>query len=298
METLGNYLKEERNKKGISLEEIYHVTKISLSFLKDIEADKYDSLPVPLITRGFLRLYAKELGLDEKEVISRHEEGKRVFIFEKEKTEKGEFVHKNIFTARRLILLLILVSSGFIIYYYFGGKIDFNSLNMGQTPSGPTIEVTGDKPPAGAKNLSEQETLELEEEPILRQVEAESIETAIFEGAQTEMDKAAGAESGVEEPTDEQDEEISLQPEEDMALPDKIGVDLVCRAKELTWIRYRVDEGEDREVLLKPGENYSLKAEKGIELLVGNAGGISLNLNGKDLDPLGPSGQTVKITLP
>ncbi len=47
--------------------------------------------------------------------------------------------------------------------------------------------------------------------------------------------------------------------------------------------------------MLQPGESLSLQDPQGIELLVGNAGGLDLNFNGKALEKFGKSGEVVTL---
>lgn len=61
--SLGQQLKHIREAKGISLEEIAHKTHIQLDYLQAIEAGDEGALPSPIQMRGFLRLYANELGV-------------------------------------------------------------------------------------------------------------------------------------------------------------------------------------------------------------------------------------------
>ena len=61
---LGQQLKEIRQAKGISLEEIANKTHIRLDYIKAIEAGEEETLLSPVQTRGFLRLIASELGVD------------------------------------------------------------------------------------------------------------------------------------------------------------------------------------------------------------------------------------------
>ncbi len=62
----------------IDLREIADRTKISLRYLKAMEQDRFDLLPAPVFARGFLREYAKYVGLNPDEVVnfylSAHEE--------------------------------------------------------------------------------------------------------------------------------------------------------------------------------------------------------------------------------
>lgn len=63
-ESIGKRLKQIRESKGISLEEISQKTRIRLAYLQAIEADDFEALPSKIQTRGFLRLYTHELGVE------------------------------------------------------------------------------------------------------------------------------------------------------------------------------------------------------------------------------------------
>jgi len=74
VEKIGKQLKQIRESRGISLEEISQKTRIRLGYLDAIETGDVDALPSPAQTRGFLRLYASTLGveLDALEVEGYH----------------------------------------------------------------------------------------------------------------------------------------------------------------------------------------------------------------------------------
>ena len=61
--SIGAQLKQIRESRGISLETIASKTHISLAYLRALEENDVDSLPSTVQLRGFLRLYANELGL-------------------------------------------------------------------------------------------------------------------------------------------------------------------------------------------------------------------------------------------
>ncbi len=60
----GILLSNERVKRGLSLQEVADQLKLSRKQLEAIENDEYDKLPGPAFARGFVRNYAKLLGLD------------------------------------------------------------------------------------------------------------------------------------------------------------------------------------------------------------------------------------------
>ena len=73
MESLGKYLKQERELRNLSLKEVARSTKIREHFLRAIEEDRYDLLPSTVYVKGFLTLYAKHLGLDPHDVVLRYQ---------------------------------------------------------------------------------------------------------------------------------------------------------------------------------------------------------------------------------
>jgi cytoskeleton protein RodZ len=72
LESFGAFIKSEREKKGISLKEISNVTKISHHVLEALESDHVEEFPYPAFAKGFLHTYAKQLGLNSNEIVSRY----------------------------------------------------------------------------------------------------------------------------------------------------------------------------------------------------------------------------------
>ncbi|MBU1140602.1 MAG: helix-turn-helix domain-containing protein [Proteobacteria bacterium] len=75
--TLGTFLRNHREQRGVSLDEATEVTKISKRVLEAIESDAYDSLPAETFSRGFYSMYATFLGLDSAEILARYLESRK-----------------------------------------------------------------------------------------------------------------------------------------------------------------------------------------------------------------------------
>jgi len=73
MESPGKFLKKERERRNVSLEEISKFTKIREHHLKAIEEDKYELLPPTLYIKGYLNGYAKYLALDPKDIVLQYQ---------------------------------------------------------------------------------------------------------------------------------------------------------------------------------------------------------------------------------
>lgn len=68
--SFGNWLRRQREMREITLREIADTTKVSLRYLEAFEQDRFDALPAPVFARGFLREYARYVGLDPDEVVN------------------------------------------------------------------------------------------------------------------------------------------------------------------------------------------------------------------------------------
>jgi len=73
---------------------------------------------------------------------------------------------------------------------------------------------------------------------------------------------------------------------------------LEIKAIAKTWIRIEPDTGPAEELMMSPGDIQVFTAKEGFRLLTGNAGGIRLRFNGRELPVLGKANQTLSLTLP
>src|SRR5689334_2016055 len=69
--SLGEFLRQERERRGITLEQVASATKIGVKNLHALEADHYVDLPAKPFIRGFVNSYCRFIGLDSKETLTR-----------------------------------------------------------------------------------------------------------------------------------------------------------------------------------------------------------------------------------
>ncbi len=72
---LGDAFRSERSRRGISLNDAERTTRINRVYLEAIEDGRLETLPAPVYTRGFVRLYARYLGLDAEAAVAAIPEG-------------------------------------------------------------------------------------------------------------------------------------------------------------------------------------------------------------------------------
>jgi hypothetical protein len=107
--------------------------------------------------------------------------------------------------------------------------------------------------------------------------------------AETDQPHASGTQSQNQQPA-----------EADTAPAEAVQESLVLNvtALEDTWLKVIIDEKDSTEYSLKAGDQITLKASTGYNLLIGNAGGLRLMLNNQPISIPGESGQVVNIHLP
>jgi len=120
----GVRLLEARIKKGYTLEEISKATKIRLSFLAAIEKGDYKKLPSGTYAVGFVRNYARFLGLAENELLAlfkrEYDEEKFVKVLPEGLARGNDFPISKIKFAQtfKVLILIFIVLSAYIIFQY------------------------------------------------------------------------------------------------------------------------------------------------------------------------------------
>jgi cytoskeleton protein RodZ len=72
--TIGQTLRQAREDRGVELSEVEAATKIRVKFLAAMEQDSWEELPAPVYARGFLDIYGRYLGLDQRALLERYSE--------------------------------------------------------------------------------------------------------------------------------------------------------------------------------------------------------------------------------
>lgn len=150
---LGEKLKEERLKKDLSLEDISKITKIKPDFLEYIENCEYQKLPSASYASGFVKNYAKALGLNIEELMAIF---RREYDFEKAYRvlprgfEQKEGFETSRFKNKRFIFAVSLVFSVFILYILFQYRyafinppLEINSPFQNQIVKSSSLKVSG-----------------------------------------------------------------------------------------------------------------------------------------------------------
>src|SRR5687767_540650 len=265
MGSLGTYLRELRSAKDISLDEVSRATRVGRAHLEALEAEDLASLPAPVFVRGFIRAYCEFLQADPVEALSRYREltGDPPHAATSGRLEPraGGIGRGPVFVS--VILLVVLGAALFV-------------LNSGRSSSSRVSRIPASAPAPGAT---------VSTEPARPDPPAIAPPVAITPAA-----PAAPAATPLP---------AAASPASVTADAPRPAQRLVVKALEPTWIRVQLDGARSIEELLPAGATREWTAEKRFIVTVGNAGGISLELNGRVLPPIGASGTVIReLVLP
>ena len=266
METLGGYLKNQREARSVTLEEVAKVTKIRKTILKAIEGDRHDLLPPRVFTQGFLKIYASYLELDESEVVKRYQEAlDKLQVDETGGRSERQKYPKRLSSPIRVVVLFAIFVLALAFWYFLLPQRE------------KKISVSKDSP-------QESVSKSVESLPVIKPLMPETKDEEKVVSVDKELDvPVVGADrSEVEEVKAVKDEQMVLR----------------VLSSETTWIEFQPDNDEPFDVLLKSGESFRVKAHEKFNLRIGNAGGVELFLNDKALGNPGKRGEVIDLTLP
>lgn len=149
--TLGEKLKKLRLQYRMSYTDIAKATRIQAKYLEALENGEYEKLPAEVYVRGFLRSYARYLGLDEEAFLKLYDKEKNIrknLGQEKKAVETQRYPSMNawVVTPRAAIVtLLILVLGGTFLYLFseFRSFVAEPRLVILGPASGATIDGAG-----------------------------------------------------------------------------------------------------------------------------------------------------------
>ncbi len=302
MDSLGDYLKQARETKGISLEQIVLQTRIPEYHLLALEAEDFANLPAKVFAKGFVRSYAKAVGLDEEEAVQRFLQSSGSFYNQYESDHPQPHAQVTLEAPPRQRPNWMLIVGGLAILGIWFGLPDSQDQEEQMTEQTVSSEPEISPSPAIPK-----------EDPILPQAspqpDASSEDSPKPPQESTSVNETIPSPSSppisvspVPLSTPELVSEPDPLPSPTLPTDEGTSAEPVARefhvleieATQLTWVVVRSDQKEPNEALLQPGQRISWKAKEEFLLTLGNAAGVMVRLNGEPKGPFGKSGQVVR----
>lgn len=297
MDELGAILREARETKGLTPVQVQEKTRISARFIEAMEEGRYQDLPTPVHVRGFLKNYARFLGLDAQPLLARYElsqnhrpppistkpnhditPGKPLPsredqpFFNPVNVELGDEPVSPSDTIMRwaiivaLIIFLVLIANRFV----------------------PMLRGEGDGSAAITEGLTEAVN------NIINNSPTPTSEVVVSEG-----DPLLGGGGVITSTTNNifEEEAVPTITPTRPALPATMEtVRLRLEVTERTWLQVTVDGQVAYEGLARSGDVFEWEAEQSARLVTGNAIGVFVTINDVALGKLGGRGQVTDDT--
>ena len=268
MGAFGDKLRREREMRGITLAEIAESTKISTRWLKALDEEQFEILPGGVFNRGFVRSYARFLGINEEQTVADYVAASNeqeppadkfpLEIHEKENNSPPLNPKRSAFPVVLSVVALILVVGGWTYWAKHKPSSTAISDQHVATPAQPA--------PSPQQSISTQPAQPVNSAP--------------------QPAKVADP-----QPTDASDKSNSSEPADQGG-----SISVVIKARQNSWISVVADGQVQWEGMLSANSERTIQAGKELVLKTGNAAGIEVSYNGKPLGALGKEKEVRTIT--
>ncbi len=310
MESPGEYLKRERELRGITLDAVHEVTRVQKKHLVALEADDYGSLPHPTFVKGFIKAYCHMLGLDENDAVLRYDiftresGGEGVSADAARETADDRPVDRGARSSRNNLIIGASVAAGIVLILIFYAV---SSREPAEPEPVPVAAVESSEEGAAPS----EEAVKGAPETVEKEVERPSA-PAPQPKASPKAEVAAKAPAAAPPPPAKVEEARTpvAEPAAQALAPAPAPADdkkatkasgrhtLLARAIDTVWVQLSIDNGEPFDVMLRSGEELTWTAINGFSLVVGNAAGVVIVVDGEEMPPLGAKGEVVRLKLP
>lgn len=283
MPSFGENLRREREKRKITLDQISQSTKIGTRMLQALEEDRFNQLPGGIFNKGFVRAYARTVGLDEEQTVADYLQasGESAPVMPEMPAEHPapRIVEASAETPERplpwgLLAALLLVAA-----------LALSLWSHRQTKQGESF-VTPPAPSQPARPSTESAKAPSPANP------APAAQTANVRAANPAL--TASPASG--------DAAVKVAPAGAAPSPATAapvvpaGFAIRIEAREDSWTRITSDGKTVYDGLLSAGDDRSIRGQREVIVRAGNAGGVDLFFNGKKLPPAGEYGEIKTVT--
>ncbi|MBQ7739552.1 MAG: helix-turn-helix domain-containing protein [Desulfovibrionaceae bacterium] len=305
----GALLHAEREKRGLSLEEVAGKLKISSRVIKSLEEADTANFPHPAYAKGFLRSYGNFLGLDPQEISSTLGSLHGEFRAENQAPlESTAPIHGSFsrFLPQIVVMVLFLSILGGVGYLIWQRGIVTQAIEWVNEKTKSFTKKTPESTPdtQAAQAVKSQSSVESEakNQPAKSDVVVDKPQPEQVRPVDLQANNAPRA-SLVEDVLPSQpNTKPNEAPGTNQIQPGQNPVgqlqQVIVVATEACWIHSSADQSEERQFSLRKGETFALSFHEKLELKLGNAGGVRFRYNGQDLPAAGKPGQVKTVVFP
>ncbi len=283
---IGAQLREERLRRKLALDDIARETRISSRYLQAIEAEDYAKLPGLVFTRNFVRQYAKLLEIDAEQLLNQMpklDESMVPLPDPPARVRRRQWHLRSNPAFASAAWLAVLMVAGVAAYYHFNG---FPWVREKLPEMWRTTQAAAVATHQAAEVKSVAAAPQLPAGAGAAEQSAAAQQNTAVPAAPVVMADAAVPPAA---------------PQTAIAAPDPAAasrpVQVVVKAHAASWLQVTADGKPAYTGTLRPNETKTISADGAVRVLTGNAGGVTISLNGRMLDPLGEDGQVRSVRL-
>ncbi|CAE6955511.1 Cytoskeleton protein RodZ [Vibrio sp. B1REV9] len=302
----GTLLKNKRESLGMTQKHVADRLRLRVSVIEDIENNRFESQQVATFTRGYLRSYAKLVGLDEKSVLAALEQHSEVHVQEQE-TEMQSFSRKTKHEKHnsRIMLLtwvIAIVIVGISAAWWWQNqqedsltqvvsesRLDAEQMaaDIEKIDSISADELIASTPAEIAPTMVES-VVESEPAPVSAADSAQAVTAEVVDAVATDSEN----EPAMVEVAEESTEPSVVVPEGMTLLTMKFAAD--C------WIQVKDVNGRTLvSGTRKPGQDVELAGKAPFKVILGAPEGVTMTFASEPVDLSGyTSGKVARFTLP
>jgi cytoskeleton protein RodZ len=279
--SFGAKLKQQREQRGVTLEEISETTKIGSRFLHALENDRFDQLPGGIFNKGFIRAYAKSVGLDEEETVAGYLEATGVVPGQPDAPTPLPEIRAAAepdgaagLPWGALAIVLLVAALSLVVWGLFSRSVSRSAVTKSQ-PSPQAAAGNGDSPPPSITAPATPAATPLSQ-------------TLSSDNAQKPGEIPPGSsnrKTGDADKTGQKPVFATAQP-----------IDLRITARADSWISISVDGEVMTRNTMSAGADKSIHAAREIVVKAGNIGALDFEFNGKKLPDQGGAGEVKTLT--
>jgi cytoskeleton protein RodZ len=292
----GTILKQKREALGLTQKQIADRLRLRVAIIQKIESNEFDGEQVATFTRGYLRSYAKAVGIDEQEVLGTIENHSAAQHSEQpmqsfsKKTNKEKHDSRIMKLTWGIGVVIIGISS---VWWLQNQQKDTLSEIADTSSNDPAFEVEA---PATEKIATLEAEL-VDQDPRVKTLDVSAI-VATPEEPQIEAPEA----SQTEAPAEVEVAEVVEQAEPAVAEPKPANglTNLTMSFSGDCWIQVKDADGKTVSTgIKKAGDNLSLEGKAPFKVILGAPEKVSMTLASEPVDLSGyTSGKVARFTLP
>ncbi|CAE6886912.1 Cytoskeleton protein RodZ [Vibrio sp. B1FLJ16] len=304
----GTLLKNKRESQGMTQKQVADRLRLRVSVIEDIENNRFDSKQVTTFTRGYLRSYAKVVGLDEKIVLSALEQTADI-------KPKAEDVEMQSFSRKtkhekhnsRIMLLtwiIAIVITGISAAWWWQNQQE-NSLSQVVTDTDIEAPSPSAEELVEIDNMSTDDLIAGKSEESMTAAQTPEVDESLDTSPETDALPELGDEIAASETLEEAEEPVAVIEEapvvEEPAVVVPKGMTLLTmKFQSDCWIQ--VKDANGRTLVTgtrKPGQDVELTGKAPFNVILGAPEGVTMTFASEPVDLSGyTSGKVARFTLP